>query len=93
MKRLFLPILLAATPASAQDMAEMATVEDACIFVARSMLMVDDVKVGIVQSFPGLEPPGARLTYSERLDAEAGEIDDQIECQCEDAEPPFRLLR
>ncbi|QLF70064.1 hypothetical protein FE840_011230 [Peteryoungia desertarenae] len=93
MKRLFPLIFLAATPAIAQEKVQLTNVDDACIFVARSMLMVEDIKVGIVQSFPTLEPPGARLTYSEQMDAEAAEIDDQIECQFEDAEAPFRLLR
>lgn len=93
MKRLLALFLLASTSVAAQDAPPLGTVEESCVFVARSMLMVDTLKVGIVQSFPGLEPPGARLTYSIRMDAEAADINDQIECQFEQAEPPFRLQR
>ncbi|WP_377275483.1 hypothetical protein [Rhizobium sp. R86522] len=100
MKRLFitLPVLslLAAAPALAQQAATSsdatearpATVEDACIFVAKNMVMVKDLKVGVVQAFPELDPPGARLTYSTRMDSEPQDISDEIECQFErDAEP------
>ena len=89
-----LPILslLAVIPAHAQETqagqaaasgsateARPATVEDACVFVAESMLMVKDLKVGVVQAFPELDPPGARLTYSTRMDSEPQEITDEIE--------------
>lgn len=105
MKRLFitLPVLslLAAAPALAQQAAtpsgateaRPATVEDACIFVAKNMLMVKDLKVGVVQAFPELDPPGARLTYSTRMDSEPQDISDEIECQFEPGADPLQVTR
>ncbi|MDQ0421698.1 hypothetical protein J2045_002738 [Peteryoungia aggregata LMG 23059] len=105
MKRLliFIPILsvLAAIPAQAQQSttssatadARPTTVEDACIFVAKSMLMVKDLEIGVVQAFPELDPPGARLTYSTRMDAEPQDITDEIECQFERAADPLLVTR
>ncbi len=103
-----LPILslLAVIPAHAQETqggqaaasgsateARPATVEDACVFVAESMLMVKDLKVGVVQAFPELDPPGARLTYSTRMDSEPQEITDEIECQFERGAEPLQVTR
>ncbi|RKE85249.1 hypothetical protein [Rhizobium sp. AG855] len=104
MKRLFAAALLIATPALAQTpspapraAAEAGTrpqtVEDACIFVAKSMLMARDLKVGVVQAFPELTPPGARLTYSTRMDAEEGDITDEIECQFDAGTSPTKVTR
>ncbi|THV13988.1 hypothetical protein [Rhizobium rhizophilum] len=109
MKRLLISIpilsLLAVIPAHAQDtQGEQAasssateprpsTVEDACVFVAESMLMVKDLKVGVVQSFPELDPPGARLTYSTRMDSEPQDITDEIECQFERGAEPLQVTR
>lgn len=69
------------------------TVEDACLFVAKSMLMVNDLKVGVVQAFPELDPPGARLTYSTRMDSEPQQISDEIECQFERGAEPLQVTR
>lgn len=98
--------LLAVAPAHAQQaqgeeaaastgaaQAKPATVEDACIFVAKSMLMVKELKVGIVQAFPELNPPGARLTYSTRMDTEPQNISDEIECQFERGAEPLQVTR
>jgi len=98
--------LLGAIPAHAQETldrqksvpdaaaeARPATVEEACIFVAESMLMVKDLKIGVVQSFPELDPPGARLTYSTRLDAEPQNVTDEIECQFERGAEPLQVTR
>lgn len=104
MKRLIAAVFLVATPALAQTpspapradgeaASRPQTVEDACVFVAKSMLMVKDLKVGVVQSFPELTPPGARLTYSSRMDAEAADITDEIECQFDSAEGPLMVTR
>jgi hypothetical protein len=104
MKRLLAAALLFATPAFAQTptpapravdetVVRPQTVEDACIFVARSMLMAKDLKIGVVQAFPELTPPGARLTYSTRMDAAEGDISDEIECQFEAAAPPIKVTR
>jgi hypothetical protein len=104
MKRLLITIpflsLIATMPAYGQDQADRATasarpttVEDACIFVAKSVLMVPDLKVGVVQSFPELDPPGARLTYSTRIDSEPGDITDEIECQFERGAEPLQVTR
>ncbi|KQW30923.1 hypothetical protein ASE36_01080 [Rhizobium sp. Root274] len=103
MKRFFAAALLVATPALAQTpspaprASETATrpqtVEDACIFVAKSVLMVKDLKVGVVQAFPDLKPPGARLTYSTRMDAGEGDITDEIECQFDTGTNPTQVTR
>ena len=83
----------AASGAPAASEARPTTVEDACLFVARSMLMVEDLKVGVVQAFPELDPPGARLTYSTRMDAEPQDITDEIECQFERGTEPLQVTR
>ncbi len=105
MKRLLItiPILsvFAAMPVHAQQAAAPSapaqtrptTVEDACLFVAKSMLMVNDLKVGVVQAFPELDPPGARLTYSTRMDSEPQQISDEIECQFERGAEPLQVTR
>ena len=103
MKRLLAVALLFATPAIAQTptpapraedtAARPQTVEDACIFVAKSMLMAKDLKVGVVQAFPELTPPGARLTYSTRMDASEGDITDEIECQFDQGAAPTKVTR
>ncbi|MFN3501635.1 MAG: hypothetical protein ACK4ZJ_05200 [Allorhizobium sp.] len=104
MKRLFitLPVLsMLAAPALAQQAAPSSdaaeprptTVQDACIFVAKNMLMVKDLKVGVVQAFPELDPPGARLTYSTRMDSEPQDISDEIECQFEPGAEPLQVTR
>jgi hypothetical protein len=109
MKRLLmsLPILslFAVVPAHAQETtgaeaaagsgpnSRLATVEDACIFVAKSMLMVKDLKIGVVQAFPELDPPGARLTYSTRMDSEPQDINDEIDCQFERGAEPLQVTR
>jgi hypothetical protein len=81
-----------AVPASAGE-TRPTTVEDACLFVARNMLMVKDLKVGVVQAFPELDPPGARLTYSTRMDSEPQDISDEIECQFERGAEPLQVTR
>jgi len=105
MKRLLITLpllpLFAALPVHAQEgpapsasaEARPTTVEDACIFVAKSMLMVKDLKVGVVQAFPELDPPGARLTYSIRMDSEPQDITDEIECQFERGAEPLQVTR
>jgi hypothetical protein len=104
MKRLFAAALLLATPTFAQTptpapraadetAVRPQTVEDACIFVAKSMLMAKDLKIGVIQAFPELKPPGARLTYSTRMDAAEGDITDEIECQFEDGATPIKVTR
>lgn len=106
MKRLLITIpilsLLAVIPAHAQQAQGAATatgstesrpstVEDACAFVAKSVLMVKDLKIGVVQAFPELDPPGARLTYSTRMDSEPDDISDEIECQFERGADPLQV--
>jgi len=69
------------------------TVEEACIFVAKSVLMVNDLKIGVVQAFPELDPPGARLTYTTRMDSKPEDISDEIECQFEGGAEPLQVTR
>ncbi|GEO83853.1 MULTISPECIES: hypothetical protein [Alphaproteobacteria] len=66
--------------------------EEICATVARNFEMVKAVKIGVVQSFPELKPPGARLTYSTKMAAEDTDIRDTIECQFETASAPYKLL-
>lgn len=70
-----------------------ARVEEACAFIAKSLLMVSDLKFGIVQTFPELDPPGARMTYSTRMDAEPADITDEIECQFSENAGKLEILR
>ncbi|AYD00320.1 hypothetical protein [Neorhizobium sp. NCHU2750] len=67
--------------------------EQACIAVAKSFLLVPTLKTGIVQSFPELDPPGARLTYSTREDAKPTDFTNEIDCEFDKATPPFGLTR
>jgi hypothetical protein len=81
--------LLTASPATAQS----PQLEQACITVAKNFLLVPSVKTGIVQSFPELDPPGARLTYSTREDAKPTDFSNEIECEFDKPNPPFSLQR
>jgi hypothetical protein len=83
----------AASAAAVSSESRPTTVEDACLFVAKSMLMAKDIKVGVVQAFPELDPPGARLTYATRMDAEPQDITDEIECQFERGAEPLQVTR
>ncbi|MCM2441220.1 hypothetical protein HGO34_15975 [Agrobacterium vitis] len=85
-----LPILLAtAMPAMAQS----PQLEQACHTVLQNFLMKPDVKIGQTQSFPELTPPGARITFSERQDADASKMDDVIDCEFQKATAPFGLTK
>ncbi|WP_430258473.1 hypothetical protein [Neorhizobium sp. IRS_2294] len=77
------------TPAAAQS----PQLEQACVAVAKNFLLIPDVKTGIVQSFPELDPPGARLTYSTRQDAKPTDFTNEIDCEFGKGGPPFTLLR
>ena len=81
------PATLLPSPAAAQSQ----QLEQACITVAKNFLLVPSIKTGIVQSFPELDPPGARLTYSTREDAKPTDFTNQIECEFDKGQPPFRL--
>lgn len=80
---------IAPTPAAAQS----PQLEQACIAVAKNFLLVPNIKTGIVQSFPELDPPGARLTYSTREDAKPTDYTNEIDCEFDKASPPMKLLR
>ncbi|MBT9368524.1 hypothetical protein [Rhizobium sp. CSW-27] len=80
---------LAASPAAAQS----PELEQACVTVARNFLLSPNLKTGVVQSFPELDPPGARLTYSTRQNPDPTDFTDEIECTFESATPPFGLTR
>lgn len=84
-----LAALLVAGPAAAQT----ATVEDLCIKVAKHLLMTETLHTGVVQSFPELKPPGARLTYSTRDGVEKKDMVDTIECQFDNDKAPFSVNR
>jgi hypothetical protein len=89
MKYLPFALLLLASPAAAQS----PELEKACVAVAQNFLLTPTLKTGVVQSFPELEPPGARLTYSTRQDPQPTDFTNEIECQFASATPPFNLVR
>lgn len=78
-----------APPAAAQS----PQLEEACVAVAKNFLLVSTLKTGIVQSFPELDPPGARLTYATRDDAKPTDFTNQIDCEFDKATAPFGLQR
>lgn len=80
---------LSAAPAAAQS----PELEQACVTVARNFLLQPGLKTGVVQSFPELDPPGARLTYSTRQNPDPADFTEEIECTFESARPPFGLTR
>ena len=79
MKKFVLALVLLASPAAAQTV----KVEDMCVKVAKNLLMTETLHTGVVQSFPELKPPGARMTYSTRDGVEKKDMVDTIECQFE----------
>ena len=89
MKKIALVLALAATPAAAQSM----KVEDLCVQVAKHLLMTDNLHTGVVQSFPELKPPGARMTYSTRDGVEKKNMVDTISCEFTKTTAPFGLQR
>ncbi|MBP1860551.1 hypothetical protein [Rhizobium herbae] len=89
MRKIILALALVATPAAAQSM----KVEDLCVKVAKHLLMTGTLHTGVVQSFPELKPPGARMTYSTRDGVEKKDMVDTIECQFESAKAPFGVTR
>ncbi|MDQ0322560.1 hypothetical protein QO002_004766 [Pararhizobium capsulatum DSM 1112] len=89
MKKLILVLALLASPAAAQEL----KVEDVCQKVAKDLLMIETLHVGVVQSFPELKPPRARMTYSSRDGVEKKDMVDTIECEFGATKPPFKLSR
>jgi hypothetical protein len=89
MKKIVFALVLLAQPAAAQSM----KVEDLCVKVAKNLLMTDTLHTGVVQSFPELKPPGARMTYSTRDGVEKKDMVDTIECQFDSPKAPFGLKR
>jgi hypothetical protein len=82
-------IVVAAPPASAQSPG----LEQACVNVAKNFLLTPKITTGIVQSFPELDPPGARLTYATRDNPQPVDFTNEIECEFNKAEAPFGLTR
>ena len=91
MKHALFAIALIASPAAAQ--AQSSQLENACLAVAKHFLLNNNVKTGVIQSFPELTPPGARLTYSTRADTAPADMSDTIECEFEKPAAPFGLVR
>ncbi|MBK5567480.1 MAG: hypothetical protein I8N66_13625 [Ensifer sp. SSB1] len=85
-----LPVLcIAAGPAYAQS----PDLESTCMAVARNFFMVDTLNVGVVQSFPEIEPPGARFKYAERADTKKADMTDTFECEFDKTSAPKKILR
>lgn len=89
MRKIVFALVLLASPATAQSL----KVEDLCVKVAKHLLMTDTLHTGVVQSFPELKPPGARMTYSTRDGVEKKDMVDTFECQFDSAKAPFGLKR
>jgi hypothetical protein len=81
--------VFAVSPAIAQPV----KIEDLCVKVAKHLLMTETLNTGVVQSFPELKPPGARMTYSTRDGVEKKNMVDTFECQFDNAKAPFGLKR
>ncbi|MGV2186588.1 hypothetical protein [Rhizobium rhizogenes] len=82
-------VLLAPVVAEAQS----PQLENTCQLVAKNFLLTDHLNVGIVQSFPELKPPGARLTYSTRPGTSKSDMSDSFECEFDKSDPPYHLTR
>lgn len=82
-------LALATGPAAAQA----PKIEDVCVQVAKHLLMTQTIHTGVVQSFPDLKPPGARLTYSTRDNTEPKDMVDTISCEFKNTAAPYDLQR
>lgn len=82
-------VMLASSPAAAQSK----ELENACVNVAKNFLMTPVLATGTVQSFPELDPPGARLTYSTRDNPKPNDFTSTIDCQFDKATAPFGLTK
>lgn len=82
---------LFALPATA--VAQSPDLEETCKSVAKSFFMSDQLAIGTVQSFPELEPPGVRMTYSTRQGTAPAEMTDIFECQFDKTDKPRNLAR
>ncbi|MFP5077569.1 hypothetical protein ACLE20_09690 [Rhizobium sp. YIM 134829] len=82
-------LLSVASPAAAQS----PKIEDVCVQVAKHLLMTETVHTGVVQAFPDLKPPGARMTYSTREGTEPKDMVDTISCEFRNTAAPFDLQR
>lgn len=71
--------------------AQSADLEKACVNAAQIFLLNNNLKIGVIQSYPELTPPGVRFTYSEDADTDPADIDDQIDCEFERATTPFGI--
>ncbi|MGW9231134.1 hypothetical protein ACWGPT_09725 [Pseudorhizobium sp. NPDC055634] len=91
MKYLPFAFLIAASPTLA--LAQSPDLEKACVSVAQNFLLVPAIKTGVVQSFPELDPPGARLTYSTRENPQQSDFTNEIVCEFGSATPPLALTR
>lgn len=93
-KRIVLAIAAASafaglSPAAAQT----PKIEDVCVQVAKHLLLAETFQTGVVQSFPELKPPGARLTFSTREGVEKKDMVDSIECEFQNIAAPFNVQR
>lgn len=82
-------VYLLPTPASSQSR----DIEKACIDATQHFLLAKSVKIGVMQSYPELSPPGVRFTYSTDAEADPAEIDDQVNCEFERPSAPFQIKK
>lgn len=87
--------MMLATPVSAQttENPKPAQIEDACMTVAKNFLLTDNLNTGVVQSFPELNPPGVRMSYSTRSNTSKSDMSDTFECEFGQSQPPYNLTR
>jgi hypothetical protein len=76
-------------PAAAQS----PDLEAACVSVAKNFLLSPVLNTGVVQSFPELTPPGARLTYSTRQNPEPTDFNNEVECIFKNTTAPLELVQ
>lgn len=91
MKTLIVASAILMIPVMAE--AQSPQLENTCQTVAKNFLLTDHLNVGIVQSFPELKPPGARLTYSTRPGASKSDMSDSFECEFDKTDSPNHLTR
>jgi hypothetical protein len=91
LRTLIVAAALLLPPAVAE--AQSPQLENICQVVAKNFLLTDHLNVGIIQSFPELKPPGARLTYSTRPGTSKSDMIDSFECEFDKSDPPYHLTR
>lgn len=86
-------ILLALVSLPTTALAQSPELETTCETVAKNFLLTDKLAVGVVQSFPDLQPPGVRFTYSTRQGTAPADMSDTFACDFGNTTKPYQLSR